>query len=487
MMPDPIALERARLLTRRHFLKQSGTVSVGSMALAGLLNPQSAIGNSQSSNPLAPQPARALAKAKRVIFLHMSGGPPHLDMFDYKPELVKRNDEPCPDSLLKEKKFAFTSGVPKLLGTPQKFARHGRSGAWLSEAVPNIASLADDLTFIKSMHSDQFNHAPAELLLYTGSARQGRPSFGSWVTYGLGSENHDLPGFIVLVSGGTLPSAGKSAWGSGFLPSVFQGVQCRSGGEPVLYANDPEGMDRSVRRMSLDALRDLNQMQERELGSPETATRIAQYEMAFRMQIAVPEVMSIKNEDAKTLEMYGAQPGASSFANNCLLARRLCEQGVRYVQLFDWGWDFHGTNPGEDIKTGLAKRCQLMDRPVAALIRDLKARGMLDDTLVVWAAEFGRTPFREGRTAKGANLGRDHHPDCYTLFMTGAGLKPGITYGSSDELGFHTAENPVHVHDLQATILQLMGFDHEKLSYRFQGRDFRLTDVYGKVVNDVLA
>ena len=487
MMPDPIALERARLLTRRHFLKQSGTVSVGSMALAGLLNPQSAIGNSQSSNPLAPQPARALAKAKRVIFLHMSGGPPHLDMFDYKPELVKRNDEPCPDSLLKGKKFAFTSGVPKLLGTPQKFARHGRSGAWLSEAVPNIASLADDLTFIKSMHSDQFNHAPAELLLYTGSARQGRPSFGSWVTYGLGSENHDLPGFIVLVSGGTLPSAGKSAWGSGFLPSVFQGVQCRSGGEPVLYANDPEGMDRSVRRMSLDALRDLNQMQERELGSPETATRIAQYEMAFRMQIAVPEVMSIKNEDAKTLEMYGAQPGASSFANNCLLARRLCEQGVRYVQLFDWGWDFHGTNPGEDIKTGLAKRCQLMDRPVAALIRDLKARGMLDDTLVVWAAEFGRTPFREGRTAKGANLGRDHHPDCYTLFMTGAGLKPGITYGSSDELGFHTAENPVHVHDLQATILQLMGFDHEKLSYRFQGRDFRLTDVYGKVVNDVLA
>jgi hypothetical protein len=488
MMLDPIAIERARLKTRRHFLKQTGALGIGSLALSSLLNPQSAIGDSLSSeNPLAPQPAPSLARAKRVIFLHMSGGPPHLDLFDYKPELVKRNDQDCPDSLLKGKKFAFTTGVPKLLGTPQKFAQHGKSGAWISEAVPNIASLADELTFIKSMYSDQFNHAPAELLLYTGSPRQGRPSFGSWVTYGLGSENHDLPGFIVLVSGGTLPSAGKSAWGSGFLPSVFQGVQCRSGGEPVLYANNPEGMDRNVRRMSLDALRDLNQMQEHELGSPETVTRIAQYEMAFRMQVAVPQVMDISKESPATLAAYGAQPGASSFANNCLLARRLCEQGVRFVQLFDWGWDFHGTNPGEDIKTGLPKRCVGMDKPVSALIRDLKNRGMLEDTLVVWAAEFGRTPFREGRTAKGSNLGRDHHPDCYTLFVTGAGLKPGITYGSSDELGFHTAENPVHVHDLQATILQLMGFDHEKLTYRFQGRDFRLTDVFGKVVKDILA
>ena len=484
---DPLQFARKQLITRRHFLGQTGALGIGSIALSSLLNPQSAIGNPQSDNPLAPRSSHFPPKAKRIIFLHMSGGPPHLDMFDYKPELVKRHDQDCPDSLLKGKTFAFTSGVPKLLGTSHTFTQHGRSGAWLSEVVPQIGSIADDLTFIKSMYSDQFNHAPAELLLYTGSPRQGRPSFGSWVTYGLGSENHDLPGFIVLVSGGVLPSAGKSAWGSGFLPSVFQGVQCRTGGDPVLYASDPEGMNRAMRRMSLDALRDLNQMQEKELGNPETLTRIAQYEMAFRMQIAVPEVMDISKEDPRTLEAYGAKPGAASFANNCLLARRLCEQGVRFVQLFDWGWDFHGTNPGEDVKTGLGKRCELMDRPVAALIRDLKNRGMLDDTLVVWAAEFGRTPFREGRTAKSANLGRDHHPDCYTLFMAGAGLKHGTTYGSSDDLGFHPAENPVHVHDLQATILHLMGFDHERLTHRFQGRDFRLTDVFGKVVKDILA
>ena len=357
----------------------------------------------------------------------------------------------------------------------------------MSDAIPHLAAIADELTFVKSMHSDQFNHAPAELLFYTGSPRPGRPAFGSWVTYGLGSENRDLPGFIVMLSGNSLPNAGKSSFGSGFLPSVFQGVQCRSGGDPVLYVNDPDGMDRSVRRLSLDALKDLNEMQQRELGSPETVTRIAQYEMAFRMQTAVPEVMDISKEDPRILADYGAQPGASSFANNCLLARRLSEKGVRFVQLFDWGWDFHGTNPGEDIKSGLGKRCELMDRPVAALIRDLKCRGLLDETLVVWAAEFGRTPFREGRTANAANLGRDHHPDCYTLFMAGGGMKPGVTYGASDELGFYVGENPVHVHDLQATILHLMGFNHERLTYRFQGRDFRLTDVHGKVVKAILA
>ena len=486
---DAIQFERKQAVTRRHFLGNAGAVGIGSIALSSLMNDRLNAKSQAAAveNPLAPRCSHFAPRAKRVIFLHMSGGPPHLDMFDYKPELVKRHDQDCPESLLKGKTFAFTSGVPKLLGTSHTFTQHGKSGAWLSEVVPQIGSIADDLTFIKSMYSDQFNHAPAELLLYTGSPRQGRPSFGSWVTYGLGSENHDLPGFIVLVSGGVLPSAGKSAWGSGFLPSVFQGVQCRTGGDPVLYASDPEGMNRSMRRLSLDALRDLNQMQEKELGNPETLTRIAQYEMAFRMQIAVPEVMDISKEDPRTLEAYGAKPGAASFANNCLLARRLCEQGVRFVQLFDWGWDFHGTNPGEDVKTGLGKRCELMDRPVAALIRDLKNRGMLEDTLVVWAAEFGRTPFREGRTAKSANLGRDHHPDCYTLFMAGAGLKHGMTYGSSDELGFHPAENPVHVHDLQATILQLMGFDHERLTHRFQGRDFRLTDVFGKVVREILA
>jgi hypothetical protein len=472
--------QRTALLTRRHFLR-TGSLGLGAIALAGLT------GESRAADPLSPRPPQFTPKVKNVIFLHMSGAPPHLDLYDYKPELVKRNDQPCPESLTKGKTFAFTSGTPKLLGTPQKFAQHGHSGAWLSEAVPGLASIADDLTFIKSMYSDQFNHAPAELLLYTGSPRQGRPSFGSWVTYGLGSESRDLPGFIVLVSGGVLPSAGKSAWGSGFLPSVYQGVQCRTGGDPVLYVSDPEGIDRDMRRLSLDAIRDLNELQEKELGSPETVTRIAQYEMAFRMQVAVPEVMDVSKETKETLERYGAQPGAASFANNCLLARRLIEKGVRYVQLFDWGWDFHGTGPGEDIKTGLPERCKKMDRPVTALIRDLKSRGLLNETLVVWTGEFGRTPFREGRTASGKNLGRDHHPDCYTMFMTGAGLKPGLTYGSSDELGFHVGENPVHVHDLQATILHLLGFDHERLTYRFQGRDFRLTDVHGRVVRDVLA
>ncbi len=436
---------------------------------------------------MTPRQPHFAGQAKNVIYLHLSGAPPHLDMFDYKPELVQRTGQPCPDSLLKGKRFAFTSGVPKLLGTPQKFRQRGKSGAWVSDVLPGIAGIADDLCFLKSLYTEQFNHAPAELLLFTGSARQGRPSFGSWVTYGLGSESKDLPGFIVLVSGGVLPSAGKSAWGSGFLPSVFQGVQCRSGGDPVLYVTNPEGMDRDVRRLSLDALKDLNELQSQELGHPETATRIAQYEMAFRMQLAVPEVMDISREPKPILDQYGAQPGGASFANNCLLARRLIEKGVRYVQLFDWGWDFHGTNPGEDIKTGLPKRCQRMDQPVTALIKDLKARGLLESTLVICGGEFGRTPFREGRTAGSANLGRDHHPHCYSLFLTGGGVKPGLSYGGSDDLGFHAVDKPMHVHDLQATLLHLLGFNHERLTFKFQGRDFRLTDVHGKVVKEILA
>jgi hypothetical protein len=482
----PASFDRLAHVTRRHFLR-NGAFGMGALALADLLGTAARADLPTADEPLAPRKPHFPAKAKNVIFLHLSGAPPHLDMYDYKPELVKRNDEPCPDELIKGKRFAFTSGVPKLLGTPQKFEKHGECGAWVSSVCPEIAKIADDLTFIKSMHSDQFNHAPAELLLYTGSPRQGRPSFGTWVTYGLGSESKDLPGFIVLVSGGTLPSAGKSAWGSGFLPSVYQGVQCRTGGDPVLYVTDPEGMSRDVRRLSLDAVRDLNDIQAKELGSPETVTRIAQYEMAYRMQTAVPEVMDISKETKETLELYGAQPGAASFANNCLLARRLVEKGVRYVQLFDWGWDFHGTGAGEDIKTGLPGRCQRMDRPVAALIRDLKTKGLLDETLIFCGGEFGRTPFREGRTAASANLGRDHHPDAFTIFLAGAGLKHGLTYGSSDDLGFRVGDNPVHVHDLQATILHLLGFDHKKLTYKFQGRDYRLTDVFGEVVKDILA
>jgi hypothetical protein len=472
---------RVALQTRRHFLFES-SLGLGALAAAELL-----ASPSPQADPMLPRRPHYPAKAHNVIILHMSGAPPHLDMLDYKPELVKRDGQPCPESLVKGKMFAFTSGIPKLLGTPQRFRQHGQNGIWISDVLPGIASIADDLTFIKSMYSEQFNHAPAELLLYTGSPRTGRPSMGTWITYGLGSESRNLPGFIVLVSGGTLPSAGKSAWGSGFLPSVYQGVQCRTGGDPVLFVTDPEGMDRSMRRLSLDALRDLNEMQAQKFQHPETLTRIAQYEMAFRMQVAVPEVMDISKEPTKLLEDYGAKPGAPSFANNCVLARRLVENGVRFVQLFDWGWDFHGTGPGEDIKTGLPGRARLMDQPVTALIKDLKRRGLLETTLVVWTGEFGRTPFREGRTAASSLLGRDHHPHCYSMFLAGAGLKHGISYGSSDELGFHVAENPVHVHDLQATILHLLGIDHERLTYRFQGRDFRLTDVHGRVVRDILA
>ena len=336
------------------------------------------------------------------------------------------------------------------------------------------------------MHTDQFNHAPAELLVYTGSPRPGRPSLGSWVTYGLGSENQNLPGFVVLISSGVQPNGGRNSYGSGFLPSVYQGVQCRSKGDPVLFASDPPGLPRHLRRRSLDAIQELNRLQADEFGHPETLTRMSQYELAFRMQTSVPEVMDITRESAATLSSYGAEPGAASFANNCLLARRLVEQGVRYVQLFDWGWDFHGTGPNEDIRDGLTKKCATMDRPVAALIEDLRSRGMLDETLIVLGGEFGRTPFREGRTAKGQILGRDHFPDCYSMMLAGGGIRGGITHGASDELGLQPAEDPVHVHDLQATLLNQLGFDHERLTFRFQGRDYRLTDVSGKVIKPIL-
>jgi hypothetical protein len=358
---------------------------------------------------------------------------------------------------------------------------------WLSDAVPHLHGVADELCIVKSMFTEQFNHAPAELLLYTGSARSGRPSFGSWVTYGLGSENENLPGFVVLISSGVQPNGGKNSFGSGFLPSVYQGVQCRSQGDPVLYASDPEGMDRELRRMSLDALKDLNQLQAEEMGHPETQTRIAQYELAYRMQMSVPDVMDINQEPKHIIEAYGAKPGSGSFANNCLLARRLAEAGVRYVQLFDWGWDFHGTGADTGLEEGLTNKCATMDKPVAALIKDLKQRGMLDETLIIIGGEFGRTPFREGRTAKSQVLGRDHYPDCFSMVLAGGGIKGGLAYGESDELGFRVAENKVHIHDLQATLLHTLGFDHERLTYRFQGRDYRLTDVHGNVVEDLLA
>lgn len=478
---DP-RLEKIQLQTRRHFLRQS-TAGLGGIALNAMLANESV---SAVENPLAPRQSDFPAKAKRVIYLHMTGSPPNLDMFDRKPELVKRTDQDCPDAFLAGKEFAFTKGVPKLMGSPRKWSQVGKNGTWMSDAIPNLHSVADDMCLVHSMHTDQFNHAPAELLIYTGSPRSGRPSIGSWVTYGLGSENENLPGFVVLISSGVQPNGGKNSFGSGFLPSVYQGVQCRSQGDPVLYSSNPPGMDREMRRLSLDALSDLNQVQAQEMGHPETLTRIAQYELAFRMQTAVPEVMDISKESQKTLEAYGATPGGASLANNCLLARRLVESGVRFVQLFDWGWDYHGTREDTGLESGLTKKCATMDKPVAALINDLKERGILEETLIVWGGEFGRTPFREGRTAKSKILGRDHYPDVFTMWMAGGGVKGGYNYGASDELGFQVAENGVHIHDLQATILHQLGFDHEQLTYRFQGRDYRLTDVHGHVVRDLL-
>jgi hypothetical protein len=468
--------------TRRHFLGSS-SISIGSIALNQMLGTNS---NAATINPLLPKRAHFDAKAKRVIYIHLTGSPPHLDLWDYKPELVKRNGEDCPDEFYKGKRFAFTSGRPKLMGTPRTFKQFGKGGTWMSDAIPNFHSLADDLCVIKSMNTDQFNHAPAELFVHTGSPRPGRPSFGSWVTYGLGTENQNLPGYVVLISNGVQPNGGKNSFGTGFIPSVYQGVQCRSKGDPVLYLSDPKGMNRDIRRSSLDALKQLNEQAAKDFGHPETLTRIAQYELAFRMQMAVPEVMDISKESKKTLEAYGAQPGGSSFANNCLLARRLTEQNVRFVQLFDWGWDFHGTNPNEDIRGGLTKKCAKTDKPIAALIKDLKERGLFDETLIIIGGEFGRTPFREGRTAGGKVLGRDHFPDAYSMVIAGGGAKGGYSHGETDELGFSVAKDKVHVHDFQATLLHLLGFDHEKLTYRFQGRDYRLTDVHGKVIKEIV-
>lgn len=475
--------------TRRHFLGQSG-IGLGACALSAL-----SVENARADVPINPTVPLAQRQphfeptAKRVIYLHLTGSPPNLDIYDHKPELVKRDGQECPKEFLEGRTFAFTTGTPKLMGTPRKFKQCGKSGSWLSDAVPNFQAedIVDEMCFIHSMNTDQFNHAPAELLIYTGSPRSGRPSMGAWATYGLGTENQDLPGFVVLISSGVQPNGGANSYGSGFLPSVFQGVQCRSKGDPVLYVSDPAGMNRKLRRKSLDALKKLNELQSADQGHPETLTRIAQYELAFRMQASVPEVMDITKESKETHEQYGAKPGQSSFANNCLLARRLVEKGVRFVQLFDWGWDYHGTGEATGLTTGLTKKWAATDKPIAALIRDLKARDMLKDTLIICGGEFGRTPFREGRTAKGKVLGRDHYPDCFTMWMAGGGVKGGYNYGQTDELGFQVSENKVHVHDLQATIMHLLGFDHERLSFRFQGRDYRLTDVHGDVVHDVIA
>jgi hypothetical protein len=476
-------------LTRRQFLKASPT-GLGALALAGYLGHGSraadAVGT--GADPMAPRPPHFAPKAKHVIYLHMSGGPPQQDLFDYKPELVRHNMQPCPDSLLKNQRFAFIKGHPKLLGTPYKFAQQGQSGAWVSELLPGFGKLVDQTAIIRSMQTDQFNHAPAELFIYTGSPRNGGAAMGSWITYGLGSENENLPGFVVLISGGTDPTGGKALWSTGYLPSVYQGVQCRTVGDPILYVSDPKGMDRDARRRSLDTLRTLNEYELQQFGDPETLTRISQYELAFRMQLAVPDVMDIRREPENIRTDYGAEPGASSFANNCLLARRLVERGVRYVQLYDWGWDCHGTGAGDDIVKHLPEKCKQIDRPIAALLGDLKARGLLDETLVIWGGEFGRTSMNEARGGS-TFLGRDHHPHCFTIWMAGAGIKAGAHLGATDDLGYFITEGAMTVHDLQATILHLLGLDAWKLRYPYQGLQQKLIGVEGdaRVRTELLA
>lgn len=477
---------KSEFATRRHFLKAC-SMGLGAVALNSLTGIKAFGANSSLDNSGLSVPHFA-PKAKRVIYLHMAGSPSQLELFDYKPELEKLHLELCPPSLMEGKQFAFINGIPKMLGPQAKFHQRGQSGAWISENLPHLSTMTDDICFLKAMHTDEFNHAPAQLMLYTGSPRLGRPSMGSWATWGLGSENEDLPGYVVFVSGGGTPSAGKSVWGSGFLPTVYQGVQCRSHGDPVLYVNNPEGMSRNLRKQSIEAINQINQKQYEEFQDPEILTRISQYEMAFKMQMSVPEAMDITNEPDYIHEMYQTQPGQTSFANNCLLARRLAERGVRFIQLFHWGWDSHGASKNGALNLGFKQRCKEVDAPVTALLKDLKQRGLLEDTLVVWGGEFGRTPMMENRSGvDNPYMGRDHHTEAFTIWMAGGGIKPGFSYGETDEIGYYGIKDRVHVHDLQATILHTMGIDHEKFTYRFQGRDFRLTDVHGHVVKDILA
>ncbi|MDX1947523.1 MAG: DUF1501 domain-containing protein [Pirellulaceae bacterium] len=482
--------------TRRHFLRQS-SIGLGAWALSELATRSASavpVTGQDAENPLAPKRPPLPAKVKRVIYLHMSGAPPQHDLWDNKPELNAHHLEPCPDDLLeilKRERLPFIdlkARRPKMLGTPHKFVKRGASGLEMSELWQHLPEFADDLCLIKSMHTDQFNHAPAELFLYTGSPRNGGAAMGSWITYGLGSENQDLPGFVVLISGGTDPTGGKALWSTGFLPSVYQGVQCRSVGDPILYATNPAGMSRETRRRSLDALQKLNELELAEFGDPETLTRISQYELAYRMQIAVPEVMDISRESKETLAAYGAEPGKASFANNCLLARRLAEQGVRYVQLYDWGWDMHGIGTSTDLVTGLPGKVKETDKPIAALLRDLKQRGLLAETLVIWGGEFGRTALNEERGGS-KFLGRDHHPHCFSIWLAGGGVKAGHVHGETDEIGYFVTRDKVGVHDLQATILHLLGLDAKRFSFPYQGLNQRLIGPSdeARLVKEILA
>ena len=465
-------------IARRWFLEQCG-VGLGAIALNALLQRDASATPAAmtGTNPLAPRKAHFTGKAKRVIYLFMAGAPSQLELFDPKPELTKHDGQLPPPGLLKDYRAAFINPNSKLLGPKFTFNRYGQSGAQLSELLPHLASVVDDIAIVKSMVTDAFNHAPGQMLMSTGSQQFGRPSTGAWTTYGLGSESQNLPGFVVFSTGTKGPSGGSSNWGSGFLPSTYQGVQFRTGGDPVLYLSNPPGVDTGTQQDSLQAINQLNRLRLGQVGDPEIATRINSFEMAMRMQMAAPEVMDIAREPKHILEMYGAEPGKSSFANTCLLARRLAESGVRFVQVFHEAWDQHG-----NLTADLKKNCQNTDQACAALIKDLKQRGMLDDTLVVWGGEFGRTPM-----VQGGNDGRDHHPNAFTMWLAGGGVKPGITLGATDDLGFNAVEDRVHVHDLHATMLHLLGFDHTRLTYRYAGRDFRLTDVHGEVVRKLLA
>jgi hypothetical protein len=429
-------------------------------------------------------------RARRVIFLHMAGAPSQLETFDYKPDLKKLDGKDCPASFLEGKRFAFIQGVPKMLGPQFEFQQCGQSGAWVSDRFPHFQSVVDQVCFIKSMRTSQFNHAPAQLLLHTGNQNLGYASFGAWTMYGLGSENENLPGFIVLVSGGKTPSAGKSVWGSGFLPSVYQGVQCRSQGDPVLYLSNPPSVTRSQRRRALDTLNELNQQTFQETGDPEVLTRISQYEMAFRMQTHASEAFDLNQETQAIHERYGTEPGKESFANNCLLARRLAERGVRFIQLFHWGWDSHGASASEALNVGFKDRCREVDRPITALLQDLEQRGLLQDTLVIWGGEFGRTPMRENRGGREMKfVGRDHNPGAFTMWLAGGGARPGVSYGETDELGYEAVRDVVSPHDLHATLLHLLGIDHKRLTYYYQGLPQRLSNVTqpSRVINEVMA
>lgn len=468
--------------TRRHFFSTAG-LSVGSLALASMLERDSQAAPANAGTRPGARDPHFSPRAKAVIFLCQAGAPSQLDLFDYKPKLAEFHGTPVPEELIEGERFAFLSGRPSLLGPQFAFRRHGSTGTYISELLPHISEIVDETAFLYSLTTDQFNHAPAQLKMFTGHERPGRPSMGAWLTYGIGSENENLPGFVVL-SSGRGARCGAACIGPGFLPTVYQGVQFRSGGEPVLFLSNPNGVSPGIRRDSLDAIRDLNTMRHEDVGDTEIETRIASYELAYRMQTAVPELMDISREPAHVQEMYGTEPGKKSFANNCLLARRLVESGVRYVQLMHGEWDHHG-GTRTSLPRHLPERCREVDRATAALIKDLKSRGMLDETLVIWGGEFGRTPMLQGEPDD-PNVGRDHHRT-FTMWFAGGGIKAGARLGATDELGYRAVENPATVHDLQATIMHLLGLDHTSLTFKFQGRNYRLTDVHGELLRPLLA